>query len=77
MLTKLSVTNDQGHDIPVTVSYESVGREVCWLAQFSGTTHAMGELAGSVADEGSVPAAVQHALLQAGVLVRGKARRTD
>lgn len=75
MRIELSLSSDQGHAIPVTVTYESVGREVRWLAQFIGTTHATGELAGSAADEGSVPAAVQQALLQAGVLVRGKARR--
>ncbi|MGN6478777.1 hypothetical protein [Luteibacter sp.] len=74
MQTAWTLTDDQGREIAVRVSFESNGREVQWIAQFSGTTHATGELSGTAKDEADVRGAVQAALLQAGVLTEGKSR---
>lgn len=75
MQTAWTLTDDQGRDIAVRVSFESNGREVQWIAQFSGTTHATGELSGTAKDEADVRGAVQAALLQAGVLPKGRRAR--
>ncbi len=66
-----TLKDDRGRDIRVIVTFESTGRKTRWLAQFSGTTHATGELSGTSADDRAVRRAVQTALLQAGVMAKG------
>lgn len=70
MQTIFTLQDDNGRDIRVAVTFGSIGRETQWLAQFSGTTHATGELSGTSTDDRGIRGAVQTALLQAGVVAK-------
>ncbi|MGF6492812.1 hypothetical protein ABIE56_000969 [Luteibacter sp. 621] len=74
MQSDLTLVDERGRRILVTVSFEPTGHELQWLAQFVGTTHSTGELAGTASDEASIPSAVQAAILQAGALAKGGRR---